>query len=165
MKTYKRVFWNNTKSLANKTINFVNESHLLIWGNLQLGLTWQRHKNCLYMSPIHHVKLRVMENKVLDFTQWFPTTASGPQLLPKCCVFRPAKSYFSIRKSILTSKQQAEHPFAGRNTQHPSIHQVFRKFVFTNSIINLDYFPKIDNFYSIIFAGGQLTLKYCGTLS
>ena len=26
------MFCNNTKSLANKTINFVNESHLLIWG-------------------------------------------------------------------------------------------------------------------------------------
>ena len=28
--TYLRVFCNNTKSLANKTTNFVNESHLLI---------------------------------------------------------------------------------------------------------------------------------------
>ena len=37
--TYKRVFCNNTKSLANKTTNFVNESHSLIWEKLQLGLT------------------------------------------------------------------------------------------------------------------------------
>ena len=40
-KDYKRVFCNNTKSLANKTTNFINESHLLIWGKLQLGLTRQ----------------------------------------------------------------------------------------------------------------------------
>ena len=36
---YKRVFCDNTKSLANKNDNnFVNESHLLTWGKLQLGL-------------------------------------------------------------------------------------------------------------------------------
>ena len=35
---YKRVFCNDTKSLASKTTIFVNESHLLIWGKLQLGL-------------------------------------------------------------------------------------------------------------------------------
>ena len=37
------------KSLANKTTNFINESHLLIWGKLQLGLTRQRHENRLYI--------------------------------------------------------------------------------------------------------------------
>ena len=30
--------------------------------------------------------------------------------------------FFSIRKSILTSKWHAEHPFAGRNTQHTNIY-------------------------------------------
>ena len=28
------------------------------------------------------------------------------------------KSCFSVKKIILTSKQCAEHPFAGQNTQH-----------------------------------------------
>ena len=34
----KRVFCNNTKSLANKTTNFVNVSYLLIWGNYSQDL-------------------------------------------------------------------------------------------------------------------------------
>ena len=34
------------------------------------------------------------------------------------CSLSDGKSCFSIRKSILTNKQGAEHPFAGHNTQH-----------------------------------------------
>ena len=34
------------------------------------------------------------------------------------CSVSDGKSCFSVRKSILTSKRRAEHPFAGQNTQH-----------------------------------------------
>ena len=43
------MFCNNTKSLANKTINFVNESHLFLLVKLQLRPTRQRHENRPYM--------------------------------------------------------------------------------------------------------------------
>ena len=45
---------NNIKSLANKTTNFVNESHLLIWGKLQLGQTAQEPS--IYVSVLMSVK-------------------------------------------------------------------------------------------------------------
>ena len=48
---------NNPKSLANKTTNFVNESHLLIWGKLQLRLTRQRHENRLYIHFLVQILL------------------------------------------------------------------------------------------------------------
>ena len=49
---YKRVFCSNTKILANKRINFVNESHLFLRVKLQLRPTRQRHENRLYIK--HH---------------------------------------------------------------------------------------------------------------
>ena len=61
------MFCNNTKSLANKTTNFVNESHLLIWGKLHLGLTWQTAREpSMYLPAFLHFKTwkrsRLVEN-------------------------------------------------------------------------------------------------------
>ena len=50
-------------------------------------------------------------------------SSSDPQCTSVVCLFcsvSDRKSSFSVRKSILTSKRHAEHPFACQNTQHKS---------------------------------------------
>ena len=50
-KLYKRVFCNNTKNLANKTTNFVNESHLLIWGKTIVRTFTTNGTRTVYIFP------------------------------------------------------------------------------------------------------------------
>ena len=108
------------------------------WGVLQLGglvqVLWQ--KVILRLRPVSlFFSLKVSLKLKYVTLVWCSC----------CCVFRPAnrcstrhsmvkinflmlkqlfvyflvnKSCFSVRKSISTSKRCAEHPFAGRNTQH-----------------------------------------------
>ena len=60
--TYKRVFCNNTKSLANRTINFVHESHLFLRVKLQLRPTRQQQESHLH----DHYKKSLRTNKRLS---------------------------------------------------------------------------------------------------
>ena len=57
--------------------------------------------------------------------------SSFPLIFYLFCSISDGKSCFSIRKSISTSEQHVEHPFAGRNTQQkPFFLSFFLSFFF-----------------------------------
>ena len=90
---------------------------------LAQGLEWQTNKSVVYLDQQMGAPHAVcwLKTSFLMLKQLFANFK-----VIKClfCSVSDGKSGFSVRKSISTSEQCAEHPFAGLNTQQKIIFSV-----------------------------------------
>ena len=68
----------------------------------------------------------------LFYCMFYMILSGFPLIFCLFCSVSDGKSCFSVRKSILTNKRHAEHPFAGQNTQQ--IYSPFKDITFMYSL-------------------------------
>ena len=115
---------------------------------------------CCVFQPANGCSARRLLVKIIFLTlkQLFPPIFMKCYFLPLLCMIlcgfplifclfcsvSDGKSCFSIRKSILTSKRRAEHPFAGRNTQQSNT-------PFSCTYARLFKFDFVKNVFGFVF--------------